>query len=414
MREKAKSEDVTYRQELQVSFSYPVSFTHGIFNIENSLLVDTLRESDNAGANRVLVYVDAGVAEAHPQLMQRVTNYMQHYAEVFSLATDPMTIPGGEQAKNGWNMVRNIMTHVGNAHLDRHSFVIVIGGGSVLDGVGFAASIVHRGIRLIRIPTTVLAQNDAGVGIKNGMDEHGIKNFVGTFAPPYAVLSDFDFLPTLSDKYWVGGLAEAFKVAIIKDSQFLDFICQNAGKLRERDGEVIEEVVKRTAILHLDHIRTGGDPFELGTARPLDFGHWAAHKLEVLSNYRLGHGQAVAIGIALDSRYAAMCGLLTDDEAEQIVDGMVQVGLPVWDMLLESKNDAGEFEVLRGLEEFREHLGGELTVTLPQGIGKRVEVHEMNERFILESVQWLKKYCCQKDNDRLDQTDWSDPILNVS
>jgi 3-dehydroquinate synthase len=386
--EKPKVE--SYRQELQVSFIYDVSFTHRLFDIDNTLLADSVRNGGNRDVCRVLVYVDEGVAEAHPQLIQRIRNYAAHYAGVFELATAPMTIPGGEQAKNGWNMVRNIMTHIGDAHLDRHSFVIAVGGGSVLDGVGFAASIVHRGIRLIRVPTTVLAQNDAGVGVKNGMDEHGIKNFVGTFAPPYAVLADFDFLPTLKDKYWIGGVAEAFKVAIIKDAGFFEFIEQSVSRLRERDADIIEDVVKRTAVLHLEHIRTGGDPFELGNARPLDFGHWAAHKLEVLSNYRLGHGQAVAIGIALDSAYAALCGLLTEAEAGRIMNALMGIGLPIWDDLLEARNDAGELEILKGLEEFREHLGGELTVTLPQGIGSRVEVHEMDRELIMKAVQTLK------------------------
>jgi 3-dehydroquinate synthase len=306
------------------------------------------------------------------------------------LMADPIIIPGGERAKNGWNIVRNIMTDIGSAHLDRHSFVIAVGGGSVLDSVGFAASIVHRGVRLIRIPTTVLAQNDAGVGVKTGMDEHGSKNFVGTFAPPYSVLVDYAFLPTLKDKYWKGGIAEAFKVAIIKDAPFFEYLESNAVALGERDSTVIEKVIKDTAILHLDHIRTGGDPFECGTARPLDFGHWSAHKLEVLSNYRLGHGQAVAIGIALDSRYAALSGLITDDEVTRIETAMKTIGLPVWDALLEARTDSGELQILKGLEEFREHLGGMLTITLPQGVGNRIEVHEVDVALLQKAIQDLK------------------------
>jgi 3-dehydroquinate synthase len=301
-----------------------------------------------------------------------------------------MTTPGGEQAKNGWNTIRNIMTHIANCHLDRHSYVIVVGGGSVLDGVGFAASIVHRGVRLIRVPTTVLAQNDAGVGVKTGMDEHGIKNFVGTFAPPFAVLSDFDFLPTLKDKYWFGGIAEAFKVAIIKDRSFFEYMECNSGVLRVRDSAAIAEVIKRTAKLHLDHIRDGGDPFESGAARPLDFGHWAAHKIEVLSNYRLGHGQAVAVGIALDSFYAAHVGLLSFDEAGRIALAMQSVGLSVWDLTLDMRDDRGRLLILDGLDEFREHLGGELTITLPDGIGQRVEVHEMQHDLILKAIDCLR------------------------
>jgi 3-dehydroquinate synthetase len=106
------------------------------------------------------------------------------------------------------------MWTLGNLHLDRQSFVIALGGGSVLDMIGFAVSIVHRGLRLVRLPTTTLAQSDAGVGVKTGMDEHGQKNFVGTFAPPFAVINDFELLKTLSFEHWIGGVDEALAVQV--------------------------------------------------------------------------------------------------------------------------------------------------------------------------------------------------------
>ena len=384
--------DLIIRQEFKVSYSYPVCFTHGLFAIDNPLLADIVRSGlDGDRPPRVLVYVDDGVAEAHPQLLRRITHYLRSRSELFDLVQEPHRLPGGEQAKNGWNIVRNMMSDIGDAHLDRHSFVIAVGGGSVLDGVGFAASIVHRGVRLIRVPTTVLAQNDAGVGVKTGMDEHGQKNFVGTFAPPYAVLCDYDFLPTLKDKYWCGGIAEAFKVAIIKDAAFFAWLCTNAEKLYARDMAAMEELVRKTAMLHLEHIRSEGDPFEFGNARPLDFGHWAAHKLELMSNYRLGHGQAVAVGIALDSRYAALKGLISENDADRIQTAMAAAGLPVWDALLSAQNDAGEYLILKGLDDFREHLGGRLTVTLPDGIGRRIEVHSIDTELLLEAIESISR-----------------------
>jgi 3-dehydroquinate synthase len=258
--------------------------------------------------------------------------------------------------------------------------------------IGFAASLVHRGVRLIRVPTTVLAQNDAGVGVKNGMDEHGMKNFVGTFAPPYAVLNDSDFLPTLDDKYWLGGLSEAYKVAIIKDRALLDFLAENAEALRNRDMAAMEHVIRRAAILHLEHIAGNGDPFEFGTARPLDFGHWSAHRLEVQSNYALGHGQAVAIGIALDTYYAWRTGLLTPDECDFILTAMRETGLPIWSQVLEHRDENGELDILRGLKEFQEHLGGRLTITLPNHLGEKTEVHDMDARIIQDAVVYLESY----------------------
>jgi 3-dehydroquinate synthase len=224
------------------------------------------------------------------------------------------------------------------------------------------------------------------------MDEHGLKNFVGTFAPPHAVLVDFDFLKTLSATHWRGGIAEAFKVAIIKDAAFFRYLEKNAANLRRRDTRAMEQLVRRCAILHLDHIRAGGDPFEMGSARPLDFGHWSAHKLELLSGYALGHGQAVAIGIALDSAYAAARGLLTLAERDRIVAALERAGLPVWSDLLVLPGRGKNLRVLEGLDEFREHLGGRLAVTLPRGIGARVEVHAMNQRVLRAAIRWLKRW----------------------
>jgi 3-dehydroquinate synthase len=257
--------------------------------------------------------------------------------------------------------------------------------------VGFAASTVHRGLRLIRIPSTVLAQDDAGVGVKNGVNEHGMKNFAGTFAPPFAVMIDYLLLRTLQTKYWLGGVAEAFKVAIIKDAGFFDYLCLHAAKLRGRDETVIEETGKRCAILHLKHIGTNGDPFEFGTARPLDFGHWSAHRLEALSGYKIGHGQAVSIGIAMDSFYASQIGLLSDKQFTAIIDGLEETGLPIWSDLLEQRRHDGRLEILQGLDDFQEHLGGRLTVTLPNGIGRKIEVHDMDSTIVERAISYLKQ-----------------------
>jgi len=335
--------------------------------------------------------VDAGAAAAHPRLVTQIKEYFHGRPKVLELAAPPELVIGGEAAKNGWQAVRDVMWTIGNLHLDRQSFVVCVAGGSVLDMVGFATSIVHRGLRLVRVPSTTLAQNDAGVGVKNGMDEHGMKNFIGTFAPPFAVLNDLAFLPTLADRDWIGGVAEAFKVAIIKDALFFDFLCKHAVALRKRDIGAMEQVVRRCAILHLDHIRTSGDPFEFGSARPLDFGHWAAHKLESMSDYAIGHGQAVSIGIVLDSYYAMREGLITSDQFDRIIKSLLACGLPIWTDLLQERTPDGLLVILDGLNQFREHLGGALTVTLPKGLGSKCEVHQMSFDLIEQGVKELKR-----------------------
>ena len=259
----------------------------------------------------------------------------------------------------------------------------------MLDSVGFAASLVHRGVRMVRMPTTVLAQNDAGVGVKTGMDEHGQKNFIGTFAPPFAVINDFSMLDTLADRDWIGGIAEAFKVAIIKDAEFFEFLRDRAAALRNRDQQAMETLIRRCAIIHLDHIASAGDPFETGSARPLDFGHWSAHKIETMSDYWVGHGQAVAVGIAVDSYYAMRQGLITPNQLERILDGMTACGLPIYLDYL-SRRTGGELDILAGLDEFREHLGGRLNVTLPESLGDKREVHHLDRTIIAEAIEYLR------------------------
>ncbi|MCK5849928.1 MAG: 3-dehydroquinate synthase [Kiritimatiellae bacterium] len=388
----------TYEQKFTVSYDYPVHFTQGLFEKDNPLLssvidrkVCTPDEEGHKRPHRVMVYIDSGVIDTSPELIQQIEEHFKAHANKMELVCPPKTIPGGENAKNGWNGIRNIMTSLGEHHMCRQSYVMIIGGGSVLDAVGFAASLVHRGLRQIRIPTTVLSQNDAGVGVKNGMNEREVKNFIGCFAPPFAVIDDSCFLKTLDEKNWTSGIAEAFKVAIIKDSDFFDWLCSNARKIKDRNMEAMETLVRRCAILHLDHIGSSGDPFESGSSRPLDFGHWSAHKLESISDFSICHGYAVAIGIALDSYYAERKKMISADERDRILNGMTDSGLPTWSHLLPKRGDDNKLEILRGMEEFREHLGGLLTITLPEPIGCKKEVHEMDLSIIEDGLTFLKE-----------------------
>jgi 3-dehydroquinate synthase len=275
-------------------------------------------------------------------------------------------------------------------NLARQSVVLIIGGGSLLDVAGLAASLVHRGLRVIRMPTTVVGQNDVGVGVKTGIDLFGNKNFLGTFAPPFAVINDFDFLDRLPDRDWIAGIAEAFKVAMIKDRQFFTFLCRNTQALRAREPAIMERLVIHCAKLHLDHIRTGGDPFESGSARPLDFGHWSAHQLEVMSDYRLRHGEAVSIGIALDSYYAMRQGLISQKSVTTLVTALKSVGLPIWHRCLTERKPDNSYAIMEGLIRFQEHLGGPLTITLPAPIGARTEVHRIETQLMIDGISFLK------------------------
>lgn len=380
----------TRLQRLTAPFEYPVCFTRDLFHPEHPLLADTMNRLNENRRHRTLCFVDDGVLKATPGLDRRIVEYARAHDDVVDLRAEPVSVPGGEKEKNGWPAVDRILQTIGRHALCRQSFIWAVGGGSMLDIVGLAASLVHRGLRLIRIPTTVLAQNDAGVGVKNGVDAFGQKNFLGTFAPPFAVLNDDQFIETLPWAYYIGGVAEAFKVALIEDADFFYTLEREAEALRRRDRAATETMIRRGAVLHLDHIREGGDPFETGSARPLDFGHWSAHKLEALSHYEVGHGRAVAIGIALDVYGAAELGLLSERARDRIHNALSAVGLPLWHALLEARDPRGGLSIVRGLEEFRAHLGGQLTLTLPDGIGHKKDIHELPEAIIERGILFLK------------------------
>ncbi len=401
-------------QAVRVSFRYPVHFTTDLFSSNNLLLRDVLAgDGLPTGSSKVLCVVDNGVAEHHRRLPGAIAAYFQSPDGPLTLVAPPVIVNGGESVKNDPAQVMSVHRAIHAYGIDRHAYVLAVGGGALLDMVGYAAATAHRGVRLVRVPTTVLSQNDSGIGVKNSVNAFGKKNFLGTFAPPFAVFNDFTFLATLSDRDWRAGIAEAIKVALLKDATFFAFLEEHATALVERDMTAMQWLVYRCAELHLQHIATSGDPFELGSSRPLDFGHWAAHKLEQLSNYELRHGEAVAIGLALDATYAHLSGLLPEADWRRILDLIVEVGLPLHVPELDMDALDGTRAILAGMEEFREHLGGRLTIMLLQGIGRGIEVHEMDLGLILASITRLKTYAIESGaTDLLGGVLWS-PMPSV-
>jgi 3-dehydroquinate synthase len=382
------------RNSFSVSYSYPVHFTRAVFAPGNPLLAEVMTGLAREGGSRMpcLVVIDSGVAACTPGLAARIDASVKQCPGLL-LPRPPLVLPGGERAKDGLHAVSAVVEAAREACLCRQSYIWAVGGGALLDAVGLAAALFHRGVRLVRFPTTVLSQNDSGVGVKNGVNLGGVKNLIGTFSPPVGVINDLDFLSTLSARDWIAGSAEAFKVAVINDRDFLGWLCANAGAIPAREPDVMEQLVRRCATLHVQHIATSGDPFEFGSARPLDFGHWAAHKLETMTGFDLRHGEAVAIGIALDLIYASLAGMIAQAEAETIVNAMKHAGLPVWhDALTVCTQSHATPDILAGIDEFREHLGGQLHVTFPAPVGRRIEVTDVNRQTMMRAIDVLREF----------------------
>jgi 3-dehydroquinate synthase len=376
-------------QEIRVSFRFPVYFSRDVFVSSNPLVLKAAPSAVAPRPARILFVIDSGVAGAHPNLIPSISQYCRDHSGALELAAPPLTVPGGEQAKNDRTATDRVLGAIHDARLDRHSYVAAVGGGAVLDVVGYAAAMAHRGIRLVRFPTTVLSQDDSAVGVKNGINAFGQKNYLGTFTPPFAVVNDSSFLTTLSDRDWCGGLSEAVKAALIKDHTFFAFIEERAPALAARDMEAMEQVIRQSAALHLQHIATAGDPFEQGSSRPLDFGHWAAHKLERLTSHRLRHGEAVAVGLALDTTYSHLSGFLAESDWRRVIALLRALKLAVYAPEL-NERIGDRPAILRGLDEFREHLGGRLTIMLLSAIGVPFDAHEIDKGVMLGSVEVLR------------------------
>ena len=379
-----------FLQKFAVPFEYPVFFTEELFALHNVCLIQAVMRREPWRRHRLFVVIDQGVATGHPTLDEQIDRYAAHHRHQLELVFAPLIIPGGEACKNNAAVVAQLQQVFDHHRLDRHALVMAIGGGAVLDVVGYAASIMHRGLRLLRVPSTVLAQCDSGLGVKTGVNAFDKKNCLGTFSPPFAVFNDSRLLESLPLRDRIAGMAEAVKVALIRDAAFFEWLATHADRLATGDLPLVTELIRRGAQLHLDHIAQSGDPFEFGTARPLDFGHWAAHKLETLTQNRLRHGEAVAIGMALDTAYSTEAEILSPQARDQVVGLLHRLGLRLWDPACALMGQDHRPRLLDGLSEFREHLGGDLTVTQLAAIGQGIDVHEMREDLILRALNWLR------------------------
>ena len=379
-------------RSLDIDFHVPathrVRFTDDVLGADSSVLADVLERSGEAPA-KVQFWVDADVAATNPDLKQKLHSLCDALPHVTRVGNVQL-VPGGEAIKNDVHILERMLKVMHGAELDRRSYVVAIGGGAVLDAVGFAAAIAHRGIRLVRLPTTTLAQADSAIGVKNSVNLFAKKNWIGTFAVPWAVINDTALLATLPDRDFRCGFSEAVKVALLKDADLFARIERDAVAIAARDMAIATPIIYESARWHLDHITRGGDPFEAEEARPLDYGHWSAHKLEVMTDFSLRHGEAVGIGVAVDTVYSSLAHGLPPEDATRVLNCMARLGLPLDHPLLHETDT-----LFAGFDEFRQHLGGRLTLTMLDGIGSPIDVHEVDEAKMIEAIETVGAFAKQ-------------------
>lgn len=379
----------TIKQSFKIDFNYNIFFTKNLFDIKNKLLINILNKEDK-NKKKILIFIDRNVAKLHKTLLKNIQLYTDKYKNHINLKCHPILITGGEKIKNHYLLAKCIYNIINKYKICRKSYIMAIGGGTIQDLIGYIASTAHRGIKLIRIPTTVLSQDDSGIGVKNGINFLNKKNFIGCFDIPFAVINDFTFLKSLNNKILIEGISEAIKVSLIKDETLFHYIEKYTKQITERKQEYLEEIIYNCAKLHAEHISKNGDPFEKLSSRPLDFGHWSAHKIESLSKYKISHGNAVSIGIALDCTYSYLIKLLSKLEWKRIIKTLINLNLPIYSKELTIIKNNNQI-IFNGIEEFREHLGGKLTITLIKKIGNKLDVHHINKFLYKKSIKILKK-----------------------
>lgn len=378
--EQIESTVETFSSSVNVSFRHRIFFTKGIFSAENPLLAKFVQAHFPASA--IVVYCEKEL---------KLADSIRAYCKANNLRLKEInSIKGGEAIKNGFfKFAQNEFSRLFSGGLKRSDIVIAIGGGATLDAIGLLAALFHRGMRFIRIPTTVLSQDDSAMGVKNGIDFGNNKNGIGAFSVPDAVICDFDFLYSLPQRHFVSGFAEAVKVGVLKDRSLVEDIANRGEMIQSRNRQFVEDIVMRSAKCHFDHITAGGDPFERSNWRPLDYGHWLAHHLEAASDYRVSHGEAVCIGVAVDTGYAKAKGFISDKEYSMVLRALSHCGL--YDALELAKDClASGASLLAGLDEFNNHLGGDFSLAMPSGLGGNREITCIDRPCMLAAIEELR------------------------
>lgn len=358
---------------------YRVISTRGIFDVDNPLLA---KDCGRGPAQRSLVIIDSKVSELYGD---RVRAYFTHHGITATL----VAIRADETVKQ-WDSVSRVVEAMNEFRIDRREPVVAVGGGMLLDIVGFAASVYRRGTPYLRVPTTLIGLVDAGVGVKTGVNFGKGKNRIGTYAPAAATYVDRELLVSLEDRHLSNGLAEILKVALVKSHELFclledhgralitDKLQGSTPELEQAASQVISEAI------HLMFEELQPNLWEACLERCVDYGHTFSPTIEMVSLPELLHGEAVAIDMALTTVLAGRRGNVSSADVNRILSVMSQLNLPVWtDALSEPRLlDAALDDTVR-------HRDGQQRLPLPLGIGRHYFANDVTREEIHAALHEL-------------------------
>ncbi len=305
----------------------------------------------NLSTGQVAVIADRSVADLHLDKLRPL------------LPRDPLVLafPPGEASKS-LHQARNCYEALAQARIERGGVIVTFGGGVAADLGGFVAGTWLRGIRVIHLPTTMLAAVDASVGGKTAVNLPVGKNLVGVFHQPMMVIVDTDFLDTLPERELVAGLAESVKQALVRNRAFFEWQEAQIAALRARDVAATGELIARSCAIKAEIVSQ--DEREAGLRAILNYGHTIGHALEHLLGYELRHGECVALGMLAENELACARGVLPRADADRIRDLLTRLGLPI-----RLPRPVDPDEVLRLCRLDKKTVAGALQFVLIRGIG---------------------------------------------
>lgn len=370
-----QKDSLIWRISAPQTVEYSIFEEPHLFSSNNSFLFKELFSKDLQ--REVVIFVDLNVYELYNKKISK-------YFETFNITAHiiPMSVSEGNKAMDN---VMQIGRELDQFMVKRRDVILAVGGGVLLDIVGLAASLYRRGIPYIRIPTTLLALVDAGVGVKTAVNFNKHKNRLGTYYPATKTYLDKTFLRTLDERQICNGLAEILKIGIIKDARLFELLESHAEELvsnKLQKGAEADEVITRAVTGMLEELEP--NLWETNLERLVDFGHTFSPAIEISALPNLLHGEAVAIDMIICSVISSQRGLLSGTDSQRIINLTKRLKLPVFHKV------CSQSLMVKGLEDTTSHRGGLQRVPTPTAIGKAIFLNDITEKEISLALKVIR------------------------
>ncbi|MFC2062808.1 3-dehydroquinate synthase [Chloroflexota bacterium] len=294
--------------------------------------------------------------------------------------THILVAPDGEAHKS-LETAGGLYRELNSVYAERMTPVLALGGGVIGDLAGFVTATYLRGVPLVHLPTTLLAQVDSSIGGKTAVNYDRLKNKIGTFYQPRLVASDTTTLRTLPAREMANGLAEVIKSAVIRDGQFFAYLEANLGRIKARDDKALAETVYRTARIKAGVVTQ--DERDLGLRNILNYGHTIGHAIETAAGFTIGHGEAVAIGMVAAAKISHRMGILDMNDVNRLVEILKRADL------LTGMPDVSREQIIQAMKHDKKITGGKIRFVLSRAIGEVFITDEVSPALVDEVLAEL-------------------------